>query len=171
MSDNLQNALTELRENIQETKIAKVGKYVNKIYEKKGSLTSDDLVEFARPEDSPIHDCFIWDADYALEKLNKFIANQYIARIRVRFLDANEDEGKGARAFRSIDVKYLEDGEEKTKKGYVRIDDIYSDEDKRKQVVQDLLSRQEYWTEEAKEFKELDKVVNKKELERVVKSL
>src|SRR3990172_818779 len=65
----------------------------------------------------------------------------------------------------------IDKGETKERKVYKRIDDIITQEQLRKQVVADLLPRQEYWTQEAKDFAELKSIVNQSELQRIKASL
>ena len=68
-------------------------------------------------------------------------------------------------------VSYIDKGETKERQVYKRIDDIITQEQLRKQVVADLLTRQEYWTQEAKDFAELKSIVNQSELQRIKASL
>ena len=164
----LQIALNELKETTLEKKIDKIKKIANEIYEKKnGEVVAEDLVEAAIPKTSLIHDCFPWNNKDLGNRARLWLANQYIARIRVRFVSPDDDEESNQRVFRSVKIKFLENGEEKEKRVYKRIDDVLSQEEYRKQVVADLVMRQDYWTQEAKDFAELKNIVNEVVLERI----
>src|SRR3990167_5835085 len=162
-NENLENVIEEMRESTLEKKIAKVRRVANEIYDKKHELTANDLLEYAKPENSEIHDCFPWDDADIANKARLWLANQYIARVKVKFINDDEDEGKSQRVFRSVKVNYLESGENKSKRVYKRIDDIMTDEIYRKQVIADLVMRQDYWAQEAKDFSELKGIVNEAE--------
>src|SRR3990167_2739467 len=163
----LQKTFTEMRESTIEKKIAKVRKIANQIYEKNGELVAKDLIDEARPKNSIIHDCFPWDDKQVAEKARLWLANQYIARVRVRFISDSDEQENSQRVFRSVKVSYIDKGETKERQVYKRIDDIITQEQLRKQVVADLLTRQEYWTQEAKDFAELKSIVNQSELQRI----
>lgn len=163
--------LTSLKKStLDDTKISRISKVANEIYQEKGEINNEDIIESARPEDSPIHDCFPWDDKEIADNARRWLATQYICRIKVTFIDDVDEEQMSQRVFRSVSIKYLENGEEKSKQTFKRIDDILSEETLRKQVVADLLARQEYWTQESKKFTELKGIVNETELQRIRES-
>ena len=121
---SLQESIAEMGNGNIEKKISRIRKVANELYEKNGELTAKELLDEVRSETSEIHDCFPWDDEDLAEKARIWLANQYIARVKVRFVDEGDEESKSQRVFRVVKVNYNEGGEEKEKQVYKRIDDV-----------------------------------------------
>jgi len=51
-----------------------------------GHLTPDEVVEAARPDDSPIHDCFTWSNEEAGQRYRLNEARSLIRRVRIEYV-------------------------------------------------------------------------------------
>jgi hypothetical protein len=69
---------------------ATVGEIISQIEQEKGSCHPGDLVDVARPEDSPIHELFIWDDELAAEQHRVNQARGIIRSLRVVVIEAEE---------------------------------------------------------------------------------
>lgn len=100
------------------------GEFLWKLKEENGDvLTPVQIVEKAKPKNSPIHEFFEWDNDAAGEKWRLWQARNLIARIEIVVTsDGEEDQ---IRAFHNISVQ---DGEEH-ERGYVTLRDVQTNED------------------------------------------
>ena len=62
------------------------------IYERRGELTPDIVLEEARPKSSPIHDRFEWDNTKAAEAWRREQAHELIRSVRVVYRKPDTDE-------------------------------------------------------------------------------
>lgn len=93
---------------LDETQVQAAGKAIEAIRKKHGGVCPPaEYVERARPESSPIHDHFDWDADAALERE---LLNRAREIVRVVVLtDAGQEEG--APKYINVSVTTLENDE------------------------------------------------------------
>lgn len=84
---------------------------------KRNELTPQNLVDVSRPEDAPLHKCFVWDDRNAAELYRKQQATQLI-----RHIEVVEDEAKDVKieAFHTL----------RSGNGYEFINNILKDEEK-----------------------------------------
>lgn len=54
--------------------------------EKKGRITAPEVLDAARPESSPIHDCFDWNDSEAAEKWRLEQARELIRRVKIELV-------------------------------------------------------------------------------------
>lgn len=114
-----------------------VGQVVEEIAEEKGGCTPADLVEAARPQNSPVHNLWDWNVDEAAEKWFRQEARQVINHlILVPHEDAEEKDCP--QGFYSVIVKE-EEGEQERR--YVSRDRVMSDDQLRRVVERDVLAQ------------------------------
>lgn len=74
------------------------GEEMERIYEKRGTITPAGVVEESRPDDAPLHSCFEWRDKEAAEKYREHQARKIIRTLVVQ----HEEEGKEPVYVRSI---------------------------------------------------------------------
>lgn len=79
---------------------------LQRIYDRRGRLTPELVVEEARPADSPLHSHFEWDDSVAGEAWRRHQAHEMIRTQRVVRQDAEKPQSeRTARAFHAIPAK------------------------------------------------------------------
>lgn len=119
-----------------------------------GTLYPRDVVEAARPEDSPLHDAFTWDDTEAARQWRLEQARRLI-RVQVTILPNNN---KPVQAFVSLTQKRLDDG------GYLPIQTILSNEKLIARMKQDAATELEIFTRKFQQISELKPVFEAAEL-------
>lgn len=56
---------------------------------KNGRLTPRDVIDYARPDDSPLHEYFEWDDSIAADQYRLYQARKLIARVEVNYTTEN----------------------------------------------------------------------------------
>jgi len=97
-----------------------------------GVLNPEDVVEYARPKASPIHDKFTWDNTKAANEYRLWQARQLISLVIV--YEKVEHKPIAIRHFHSLTTDRSESG------GYRRIVEILSNKTHRQQLLQDAMS-------------------------------
>lgn len=77
-----------------------VGEEIEKIEAEKGVVTAKDIVDRARPKNSPIHDLFEWDNKIAAEKWRLHTATQVLC-----CLVKTDEDDTPQKAYVNIEVK------------------------------------------------------------------
>lgn len=95
---------------------------LTRIYEARGELTSQNVVDDARPETSELHGRFEWDDAIAGEAHRRTQAAELIRSARIVFTEEETGETRSVRAFHSL----REAGS--SRNGYVPTDEIVHDE-------------------------------------------
>lgn len=72
------------------------------LYQSRGELTPQIVVDEARPADSPLHSRFEWDDEIAGEKYRLVQARQLIRAVRIEYTAPGSEERKFIRAFSSL---------------------------------------------------------------------
>jgi hypothetical protein len=131
-------------------KAQKYGEFLWKLKEENGDvLTSAQIVEKAKPKNSPIHDFFEWDNDTAGEKYRLSQARYLIARIEIIVVsDGEEDQ---IRAFHNISIQ---EGEEHDR-GYVTVRDLQINKDYLEIVLSNAHSEIISWEKRYSQYKRL----------------
>lgn len=111
-----------------------------------GRLTAEDVVEDARPEDSPLHPAFEWNDDVAAEKWRAEQARYLIRSLVVR-VDRAEGEPTPIRAF--VSVERDED------RSFTSLAHAMSDEELRQQVLNRAWAELLAWRRRYQEYQEL----------------
>lgn len=76
---------------------------LQQIYESRGELTPQVLVDEARPKTHPLHDRFLWDNVEAAEAWRRVQAHELIRSVRIVYQEANETRPeKTIRAFQAV---------------------------------------------------------------------
>src|SRR5690606_25615999 len=88
--------------------------------ERDGKIRPVDVVEAAKDESSPLHDCFTWDDGEAAHQYRLIEARNLL---RVYVVRPDAEEGPTVRAFVSLTTDCVEKGG-----GYRAIADVMSDE-------------------------------------------
>lgn len=123
---------------------------------KNGVVTPQSLVEFARPESSPIHNSFDWDDENAAEKYRLMQARLIINNVKVAF------KGRVTNKYWNAKVYVAPD---KAIRGYFPVEKVASDEEMHRQVLERALKEIEYWQAKYKEIEELRDVVDTERIE------
>lgn len=95
---------------------------LSEIYLRRGSLTAVDVEEEARPEDSPLHHRFVWDAEEGAYRYRLVQAAALIRSVKVRFVEPSSQEAREVRAF--VSVRETADPE---RCGYQPTEEVLSD--------------------------------------------
>jgi hypothetical protein len=100
--------------------------------ENDGKLKAEDVVEAAKPEDSPLHDRFDWDNSTAGHKYRLMQARQLI-RVVVEYTDVGASK-KAVRVFQSLSTDRRHGG------GYRTTVDVLSISEHREQLLEDAIN-------------------------------
>lgn len=106
------------------------GDRIESIRSRLGRVHPGDLVEDARPDDSPLHPCFEWDDSVAAENWRVQEARGVLAALVVVPVEAPESEP--VRAFIAL-------GSDNEANDYMPIATVLSDEQLRKQALRAVL--------------------------------
>lgn len=121
---------------------------------KDGQIKPENVVEEARPEDSPIHNNFEWDDTKASHEYRLWQARQLITyRFKI--------EGQEEQMFYNVKVVI----NDVPTQGYFTKEKVLSSEEMYSQLLKDAVQEIRYWQNKYKEIKELEGVVNDKELD------
>lgn len=112
-----------------------------------GHLRPADVVEAARPEDSPLHKKFEWDDSEAAERYRVWQARQLIA-VTVEYIGGGKDATL-SRVFVSLTPDREEDG------GYRSVEAVMSNPEWRKQLLEDALAEAKRFQQKYRDLKEL----------------
>ena len=125
-----------------------VGEEIEKIEAEKGVVTARDIVDRARPKNSPIHDLFEWDNKIAAEKWRLHTATQVLC-----CLVKTDEDSTPQKAYVNIEVK------EATKTGiYANIKKAMSDAETREVVLQNALNELKAFKAKYSHLSELAKI-------------
>lgn len=109
--------------------------HLTALYTDRGQLTPQDVVDDARPDDSPLHHRFEWNDEVAGEAYRRVQAQQLIRSVKISFPDsAPIPERRSIRAFSSIRGADADAESE----GYAPTEDIISTDFGRKVLLRDL---------------------------------
>ncbi len=101
------------------------------IYQAKGSLTPELVVDAARDPGSPLHDKFEWDDQVAGERYRLQQARTLIRTVKIRYVSAKDDSvSQPVRAFTSVSTP--------TGRVYEPTQQVVSDPLKAAMVLQDM---------------------------------
>jgi len=116
-----------------------------------GELTADQVVEAARPANSPLHNYFEWSDTKAARAWRKHQAGTLIAYIRIPVVG---EEGHVTSARKYVNVRMKEDGEE-DRRVYVSHKKVVSDPELLAQVIDAAQRHLVYWREQYGMYREL----------------
>lgn len=117
---------------------------------KDGLLRAPDVVEAARPKDSPLHNKFDWDDGDAAEKY-RLIQARALMSICVQYIDSGPKRIP-TKVFVSLSTdRSKRDGEA----GYRTIVDVLADEDMKNQLLMDSLNQMRSFEARYKSLQEL----------------
>jgi hypothetical protein len=106
---------------------------LEQVYQARGELTPQALVDTARPKMHPLHDRFEWNDKVASEAYRRDQAHRLIQSVRVAFISS--DRPKDVRAFVAIPRP------ESAQPSYERVEDVLADPVK-KQIVLNQMERE-----------------------------
>ncbi|MDD7813642.1 hypothetical protein PP713_13820 [Mycobacterium sp. CSUR Q5927] len=96
---------------------------LTEIYQSRGELTPQIVVDEARPKGAPLHDRFEWNDKVAGEAYRRVQAQQLIRTVKLEFTDNSTGERKFVRAWQS-----LRESGEAEREGYAPTEEIVQDE-------------------------------------------
>jgi hypothetical protein len=142
----------------EESKITpKLVNEITNLKNERGLILAKDVVEYARPSDSPLHKYFCWDDSDAAERYRLMQASTLI-RACVTYLPASDTL---VRAFVSLRDDRLLDG------GYRPIVEVLRNVDYHAKLVQDALFELHVFEEKYRRISELEPVFRaKKDVEK-----
>jgi hypothetical protein len=125
----------------------KAGEALTSLAELDGQrLTTESVVEYAKPKRSPLHGGFEWDDALAATEHRQLQARQMMKSLRVIHVDREEQEP--TRVF--LNVRYG-DGSQ----SYATVDHIMDDDDLYASVLGDAVSGLKAWQRRYRDIKEL----------------
>lgn len=104
------------------------------IYQQRGELTPQIVVDEARPVGAPLHDRFEWDDSIAGEKYRLVQAAQLIRVVRIEYTTPGSNEKKFIRAFSSLH----EASENGTDQGYAPTEEVLENPLTRKILLRNM---------------------------------
>ena len=122
----------------------------------RGDRNSEAVVDAARPEDSPIHDMFIWDDEEAAERYRCSQAAKYIRCLQVTVKSHGKDVT--SRAVHSIVIEHEADEKNKGRR-YLTVDEVLESQDARQQVIDQAMKELTGWRVRYSEYKDIFGVV------------
>lgn len=117
-------------------------------------LKARDVVDAARPDDSPLHGLFEWDDSVAAEHYRLSQARDHIASIRVVLLENDHSAPKVTRAY----VQFASDADADDREGYVTIQRVASDPNVYSAVLRRAAAELNVWRDRYKEFASLARI-------------
>jgi hypothetical protein len=120
------------------TRAQVVGETLSAIQEKRGGLRPSEIVEEARPVESPIHACFEWDESEAAQKYRLWQARQLISCV---VMVRESPELPPVRAFVNV-RQAAEDSQEgqKDSRVYLPLETVLASPDLRQQAINAIKS-------------------------------
>lgn len=107
--------------------------HLTALYTERGQLTPQDVVDDARPDDSPMHHRFEWDDEVAGEAYRRVQAQQLIRSVKIAFpSSAPAPERRSVRAFSSVR------GTDAESEGYAPTEDVIATDFGHKVLLRDL---------------------------------
>jgi len=85
----------------EESKVSDLREHLQEIYDRRGRLTPDDVVEVAKDENHPLHNRFEWNDSTAADAYRRTQAQELIRSVRVTYVDRAGAEQK-TRAFVAV---------------------------------------------------------------------
>lgn len=141
------------------------GDYLSELSEKKGQmLTTEEVLDAARPEKSPIHGYFQWDDSLAAESWRMVQARNLVNHIEIQVVDVYGE--RQTKAFHSIEVEV--EGVE-ARRYYVSVEMVGRDEYLRSKVIAGALAELKRWEMKYRDYKELESIFG--EIAKVQKKL
>lgn len=128
----------------------KVADHLRKLEKKHGEVTKELFLESARSERSAMHKLFEWDDTKAAEKYRLHQATVIIASIRVTVIE-EENEPIVTRAF-------VQCGQ--TPGGYLNIEKALSEEDTKRQVLEEAKKEARWFVSKYESLQELASVID-----------
>lgn len=128
----------------------KKAQIVGEFLETLGEFTPIDVVNAARPKNSPIHDEFTWNDAQAAEKYRLVEARHLVNRITVVVKVGNKETE--TRAFHSITVQ---DADDKVEQRYNSVRVVVKNEAMRDQVIAHALRELEGWQKRYDQYAEI----------------
>jgi hypothetical protein len=144
---------------LDETKVNKYGRELEKLAKLHGNLTPKQVLEAAKDTKSSLHNYFEWDDAICGEKWRLEQASYLLRSIVI--IDSEHSDGE-VRAY--FNVKETESGE----RSYVSLDRVMTEPELRKQIVEYALNEIDIWKDRYHKYSELRpifkavKVVEKK---------
>lgn len=121
--------------------------------EKAGTLTAGEVLKAARPDDSPIHDCFIWDDSRAAEKYRLEQARYLLRSIEVLVL--SDDGERNVRAFFKCEMP---EGSDEERSIYVTAEVVAHDAYFHSQILKRALQEIKAWQGRYRDYSELRQI-------------
>lgn len=130
-----------------------VGEHIENLQKQNGIVTSESLLDSARPVDSAIHDCYEWDDTVAAEKYRIVQSGNIIKNlVKVSVLDDGKQE-KTVRAYVNIAPK-----DKFTSGKFIDVDTALSNEETRKIVLHKALEELKTFQKKYEDLNEFAKV-------------
>lgn len=124
----------------------------------KGYVKPKELVDYARDEDSPIHDMFEWNDSKAAELYRVQQARQIITRVQVELVGEDKTD---AYYSAKVQIKNV------PVRGYFSVDKVLSNDDLYDSVIQEAVREIRYWQKKFKHLKEMKGLVDETKLSRL----
>ena len=126
-----------------------VGKHFEKIEKKYGEVNSQNVLESARSEKSPIHNLFEWDDSVAAEQYRLNQAGLLIRNLQVE-VESDERENIVCRAYVNVSEQKMG--------SYVRVDTAFQSEDTKEIVIRQALQELKAFEKKYQNLMELAEV-------------
>lgn len=143
-----------------------VGEIIEGIMTQKGYVKPSDIIEVAKDPDNLLHKYFEWDNGVAGNKWRESQARRLLATISIEVISPQRDGTvMSTKAFANIkDGEVNEFGKNNR---YVFIEEVFSKENYKQQMVDSALREIKYWRDRYKEFSQFTPIV--KAIDKVVK--
>lgn len=122
------------------------------LYQTKGLLQAEDLVERATDPASPLHSAFEWDDTIAAKRYRDVQARVLIKLVTVEISNGSEIP-------QYVNVR-VESADGKEARGYVTLDYAMSQETLREQILKGALREARLWEQRYKDYESLKGVIN-----------
>ena len=136
----------------------KVALHLQKLEEEKGSVTREDFLDSARPEDSEMHKLFEWDDSIAAEKYRLEQSNKIIHSIKITVKEQEDKEPVTMSAF--VIPGYTEGKAVGPKGGYINIRKAVDNVDTRAEILNDARKSTRWFMDKYRAITELSEVIS-----------
>lgn len=124
-----------------------------------GSIVVTQVVDDAKHEDSPLHEFFEWNDQRAAERYRLNQARYILRSIEV-MIKAEDGQENTVRAFHHVTVDdSFTSARNKAEHVVVTIQRAMSEEDLRKQIIEEALRQLQAWQRKYRQYKELGAII------------
>jgi len=135
----------------------------NRLFQTRGVLKAEDLVNVASVDGHPLHGLFEWDDTTAANLYRNTQARTYISYVRF-------ETPKGNSLPVYVNVRFYDQDGNKNR-GYITLNKAMTDKTLKEQILSGALRELQHWEGKYKDYQELGGIVNTKKAQELEKQI